>query len=75
VPDIGLPELLIIIGILVLLFGAGRVAELGGALGRAVREFRRGLRDEDEALGQSERRQNGQEPGPAAPAGDGSYRH
>jgi sec-independent protein translocase protein TatA len=46
VPDIGLPELLIILGILVLLFGAGRVAELGGALGRAVREFRKGLREE-----------------------------
>lgn len=74
-PDIGLPELLIILGILVLLFGAGRVAELGGALGRAVREFRRGLRDQDEVPGQSERRQNGQEPGPAASAGDGIYRH
>ncbi len=49
-PDIGLPELLIILGILVLLFGAGRVAELGGALGRAVREFRQGLREEDEGF-------------------------
>ncbi|GBD13349.1 Sec-independent protein translocase protein TatA [bacterium HR24] len=45
-PDIGLPELLIIMGILVFLFGAGRVAELGGALGRAVREFRRAVREE-----------------------------
>ncbi len=47
-PDIGLPELLIMLAILVLLFGAGRVAELGGALGRAVREFRQAVREEQE---------------------------
>lgn len=47
-PEVGLPELLIILGILVVLFGAGRVAELGGALGRAVREFRRAVREEPE---------------------------
>jgi sec-independent protein translocase protein TatA len=60
VPDIGLPELLIIIGILVLLFGAGRVAELGGALGRAVREFRQAIREErDEEGGASMPEANG----------------
>ncbi len=50
-PDIGLPELVIILGILVLLFGAGRVAELGGALGRAVREFRQAVREERDEEG------------------------
>ena len=38
--DVGVPELLIILVILVLVFGGSRVAELGGALGKSVREFR-----------------------------------
>ena len=38
--DIGVPELLVILVILVLVFGGSRVAELGGALGKSVREFR-----------------------------------
>jgi sec-independent protein translocase protein TatA len=41
---------LIIIGILLLalvLFGRGRVASMGGELGTAIREFKRGLNGED----------------------------
>ncbi|MEZ4553602.1 MAG: twin-arginine translocase TatA/TatE family subunit [Dehalococcoidia bacterium] len=38
--DIGWQELLIILIILALVFGASRVADLGGALGRGIREFR-----------------------------------
>jgi sec-independent protein translocase protein TatA len=37
---LGWQELLIILVILALLFGASRVADLGGALGRGIREFR-----------------------------------
>lgn len=44
--DLGPTELLVILGIVVLLFGVGRIGELGGELGRAIQEFRRGLRDE-----------------------------
>jgi sec-independent protein translocase protein TatA len=36
-------ELFLILLILLLVFGGGRVAELGGALGKAIREFRREL--------------------------------
>lgn len=39
--DIGWEELLIILVILALVFGASRVADLGGALGRGIRDFRR----------------------------------
>lgn len=42
-PEIGLPELLIILAIVVLLFGPGRLAGVGSALGQSIREFRRGL--------------------------------
>ncbi|MQC17018.1 MAG: twin-arginine translocase TatA/TatE family subunit [Chloroflexi bacterium] len=38
--SLGWQELLIILVILALLFGASRVASLGGALGRGIREFR-----------------------------------
>lgn len=48
---LGWQELLIILVILALLFGATRVRDLGGALGSGIREFRqqaRGGDDEDE---------------------------
>jgi sec-independent protein translocase protein TatA len=38
--SLGWQELLIIMVILALLFGASRVASIGGALGRGIREFR-----------------------------------
>jgi sec-independent protein translocase protein TatA len=41
----GLPELLIILVIVLLIFGAGRVSNLGGELGSAIANFRRGLND------------------------------
>ncbi len=41
--DIGVPELLIILVIVVLLFGVGRVGQVGGELGKAIREFRKGI--------------------------------
>lgn len=44
--DIGLPELLIILVIVILIFGVGRVGALGGELGNAIRQFREGLRDD-----------------------------
>ena len=41
--DIGAPELLIVLLIVVVVFGVGRVGKLGGELGSAMREFRRGI--------------------------------
>jgi len=48
-PSLGVPELLIILFIVILIFGAGRLAEIGGALGRGIREFRRASEGLDEA--------------------------
>lgn len=46
--DIGPMELVIVLGIVVLLFGPGKIAGLGGAIGNSVREFRKAVRpDED----------------------------
>jgi sec-independent protein translocase protein TatA len=51
--SLGWQELLIILVILALLFGASRVADLGGALGKGIREFRNEARagDDDEKGG------------------------
>ena len=39
-PHLGVPELLIILVIIVAIFGVGRLPEIGGALGKGIREFR-----------------------------------
>lgn len=46
-PTLGVPELLIILVIVIVLFGASRLAGIGGAVGSSIREFRRSVKDED----------------------------
>ena len=41
-------ELIIVLVIVLLLFGVGRIGKLGSELGRGIREFRRGIGGEDE---------------------------
>ena len=41
-PHLGMPELLIILLIFVLVFGVGKLPQLGKALGQGIREFREG---------------------------------
>ncbi len=41
--DIGPTELIIVLVIVVLLFGPGRIANIGGEMGKAIAEFRKGL--------------------------------
>jgi sec-independent protein translocase protein TatA len=38
--SLGAPELLIILVIVIVIFGAGKLPEIGGALGKGIREFR-----------------------------------
>ncbi len=45
---LGTPELLIILVIIVLVFGVGRISKIAGELGKGVKEFRNGLQAEDE---------------------------
>jgi sec-independent protein translocase protein TatA len=39
-------ELVIILAIVVIIFGAGRLSEIGGAFGKSIKEFRNATRDE-----------------------------
>jgi sec-independent protein translocase protein TatA len=45
-PNIGAGELLIIALIALLLFGAGRIADIGKGLGEGIKNFKKGLRDD-----------------------------
>ena len=46
---LGFPELLLILVIVVLIFGTSRIPELGRGLGEGIRNFRKGMKgDEDE---------------------------
>jgi sec-independent protein translocase protein TatA len=43
----GPTELIIILVIVIILFGIGRVGKIGSELGSAIREFRKGLKGDD----------------------------
>lgn len=45
---IGWPELLLVLAIVLLIFGVGRIARVGGELGKGVSAFRDGLREAKE---------------------------
>lgn len=46
--NISLPQILIILLIVLLIFGTKRIRNIGSDLGGAIREFRRGVRDDDD---------------------------
>ncbi len=46
-PALGAPELIIILVIIVLIFGVGKLPEVGSALGKGLREFRTATDDKD----------------------------
>ncbi|MGD0275430.1 MAG: twin-arginine translocase TatA/TatE family subunit [Syntrophales bacterium] len=39
--SIGMPELLIILVIILIIFGAGKLPEIGSALGKGIRNFKK----------------------------------
>lgn len=43
---LGWQELVIVLVIVVIIFGAGKLPEIGGALGRGIKEFRSATKDE-----------------------------
>jgi sec-independent protein translocase protein TatA len=53
--NIGPMELFIILVIVLVLFGAKRVPEIGASLGKGIREFKRSVNDVDRQLREPER--------------------
>ncbi len=44
---VGPTELIIVLVIVVIVFGVGKLPEVGGALGKGIKEFRSATKDED----------------------------
>ena len=44
-PNLGIPELLIILAIIVLLFGVGKLPQLGKGIGEGIRNFKQAVKD------------------------------
>ncbi len=45
---IGVPELIIILIIVLIIFGAGKLPEIGTGLGKGIRNFKKATKGEDE---------------------------
>ena len=51
-PSLGVPELVIIFLIIVVLFGANKIPQIGKGLGEGIRNFKKGMNDGKEEPGQ-----------------------
>jgi len=70
--ELGAPELLILLALIILLFGAGRISKLGQELGNDIRAFREGLRGEEPIEPKAQDRpfeSSSLQPGPNHPSG------
>lgn len=63
-PQLGATELLILMSIILLFFGAKRIPELARSLGKGTREFRKGI-SEDETRDDEARDAEKEEPAPS----------
>lgn len=45
---LGITEILVILVVALLLFGAGRIADIGKGLGEGIKNFKKGLKDDEE---------------------------
>lgn len=51
-PSLGPLELAIIFAIVVVLFGASKIGDIGGSIGRGIREFRREVKNGEQEPGE-----------------------
>ena len=64
-PNIGWPELVILLVVVLIVFGPGKLPDIGNAIGRGVREFRKASNDLESSIrGEPEK----PAPKPAEPA-------
>ena len=53
-PSLGWQELLLILVIVIIIFGVGKLPEIGGAMGKGIKEFRANATDDDNASDKSD---------------------
>jgi sec-independent protein translocase protein TatA len=46
---LGMPELIVILVIIVIIFGAGKLPEIGSGIGKGIKNFKEATRQEDAA--------------------------
>jgi len=46
-PGFGWVEMLVLLGIVVILFGAKKLPQLGGAIGESIKNFKKGVKDDE----------------------------
>jgi sec-independent protein translocase protein TatA len=70
-PNIGLPEIAIVLVIVLVIFGPKRLPELGRSMGRGMREFKDSITGkDDEKEARTELPASNEQATPAPPAGD-----
>ncbi len=45
---LGMPELIVILVIIVIIFGAGKLPEIGSGIGKGIKNFKKATHDDDE---------------------------
>jgi sec-independent protein translocase protein TatA len=56
--NLGFTEIMLILLVVLLLFGAKRLPEVGSSIGKGIREFKRSLSDTQDAIMRPEEQQN-----------------
>lgn len=49
-PSLGWQELMIVLVIVIIIFGAGKLPEIGGAMGKSIKEFKKATDDDTASL-------------------------
>jgi len=44
---LGIPELIVILFIILLIFGAGKIPEISSAIGKSIKSFKKSMKDDD----------------------------
>lgn len=67
-PNLGVPELILILAIVVLLFGVGKLPQLGKGIGEGIRNFKQAMREGEQGPEKKDPPAgNGSGNGPSAP--------
>ena len=51
---LGMPEMIIILVIILIFFGAGKLPEIGSGIGKSIRNFKKATHDKTDEISQSE---------------------
>jgi sec-independent protein translocase protein TatA len=55
---LGMPELIIILVIIVIIFGAGKLPEIGSGLGKGIKNFKNSTKDDDKEKIEEEKKED-----------------